>query len=266
MAELSFVGLGLGDERGISREALDVLGRAERVFAEEYTATAPAGTLDRLARELGRPIERLTRSELEGEQSVLDALGASARVALLVVGDPFTATTHVALRLAVERAGHGWRYVPAASILTAAAGFLGLQHYRFGRTVSLPLPEPGFEPTSPIEQIRGNRDRGLHTLVLLDLRPVEGRFLTADRAIRVLRERDPSGSVLPGEASLAVAARVGRPDAAGWVGRLDELAAVDFGPPPHVLVVLAPTLHFEESAALARYAIDGRVTITRDSA
>ncbi|HTT14842.1 MAG TPA: diphthine synthase [Thermoplasmata archaeon] len=255
MAELWFVGLGLSDERGLSREAEAALRSAEVVFAEEYTAVAPEGTLDRLAAALGRPIERLDRPLLESERPILDALARHGRVALLVVGDPFAATTHVALRLAAERAGHDWRYVPAASILSAAAGFLGLQHYRFGRTVSLPLEEPGFAPTSPLEQIAGNRARDLHSLLLLDLRPTEGRFLTADRALGILRARDPLAVHLPGDARAAVVARVGRSDAAGFYGSIDALAVRSFGAPPHAIVVLAPTLHFEEEAALARYAV-----------
>ncbi len=254
MAELWFVGLGLDDERGLSRRALDVL-RTSEVFVEEYTAVASPGALDRLARELGRPIRPLRRAELEAETPLLEALGRSARVALLVVGDPFAATTHVALRLAAERAGHTWRYLPNASILVAAAGFLGLMHYRFGRTVSLPLPSPGFSPSSPLEQIAGNRSRNLHTLVLLDLAPEEGCYLRAEVALALLREKDPDGRVLGEDAPIAVAARVGRDDAAGFFGPFRALRTVDFGPPLHTLVVVAPELHFQEEAALARFRV-----------
>jgi diphthine synthase len=253
MGELWFVGLGLSDERGLSDRAREVLARAGEVFAEEYTATAPAGTLDRLERALGHAVTRLDRPLVESERPILDALDRAGSVALLVVGDPFAATTHVALRLAAERAGHDWRYVPAASILTAAAGFLGLMHYRFGRTVSLPLPAPGFEPTSPLEQIAGNRTRGLHTLVLLDLRPEEGRYLTAAEGLTLLRERDRSAAVLPVGSPVGVVARVGRDDVEGWFGPLEGLADVDFGPPPHTVVVPAPELHFEEEAAVRRF-------------
>ena len=157
---------------------------------------------------------------------MLDALARHARVALLVVGDPFAATTHVALRLAAERAGHTWHYVPNASILTAAAGYLGLMHYRFGRTVSVPLPEPGFAPRSMIDQISGNLDRGLHTLVLLDLRPGEGRYLTAPEALRTLSERDPDHVVLRPEspwrwppASGAIRPPAGTGRSASWSTR-----------------------------------------------
>ena len=253
MGDLAFVGLGLADERGLSARAWDALRAAEEVFAEEYTAVAPAGTLDRVGEQLHRRVQRLDRSRLESEAPILEALARSARVALIVVGDPFGATTHLALRLAAERAGHTWSYVPNASILTAAAGFLGFMQYRFGRTVSLPFPAPGFAPRSPLEQVAGNRERGLHTLLLLDLQPDAGRFLTANEALALLRAQDPAGAVVPADAAVAVAARVGRDDAAGWYGPWDELARREFGPPMHVVVVPAPELHFEEEAALARY-------------
>jgi diphthine synthase len=253
VAELVFVGLGLGDERGLSAAAWEQLRAADEVFAEEYTAVAPEGTVDRISATLGRRVQRLDRAALESERPILDALARSPRVALLVVGDPFAATTHVAARLAAERAGHRWGYVPNASILTAAAGWLGLMHYRFGRSVSLPFPSPGFEPRSPLEQIAANRERGAHTLLLLDLRPEEDRFLTADAALGLLRRLDPTGAVVPPQADIAVAARVGRADAAGWFGPFAELERERFGPPMHVVVVPAPELHFEESAALERF-------------
>ncbi|MFY9717164.1 MAG: diphthine synthase [Thermoplasmata archaeon] len=252
MGELAFVGLGLDDERGLSARALDALRGAGTVFAEEYTAVAPAGTLERVARAIGQPVRRLDRPLVESEAPIVEALGRG-NVALLVVGDPFAATTHVALRLAAERAGHSWRYLPNASILTAAPGFLGLMPYRFGRTVSLPFPEPRYEPKSPVEQIGANRSRDLHTLVLLDLRPEEGRFLTATAALGILRERDPSGNVIGERDPIVVAARVGRDDAAGFFGEFARMRVTDFGPPMHAVVVPALSLHFEEAAALERY-------------
>jgi len=254
MAELVFVGLGLDDERGLSSRAWEALRASDEVFAEEYTASAPDGTLDRISASLHRRVQRLDRAALESEAPILEALGRSPRVALLVVGDPFAATTHVALRLAAEGAGHTWSYLPNASVLSAAAGWLGLMPYRFGRPVSLPFPAPGFAPTSPLEQIAANRERGLHTLLLLDLRPEEGRYLDAGAALGLLRERDPDGRYLPRGTRVAVAARVGRSDAAGATGTIEELARTDFGPPMHAIVVLAPELHFEETAALARLA------------
>jgi diphthine synthase len=253
MAELWFVGLGLGDESDLSHRGEEALRRCDRIFAEEYTAVLEPGALDRLAKELARPIERLGRAEVESEHAILEALERSARVGFLTTGDPFAATTHVALRLAVERAGHAWRYVPNASIFTAAAGFLGLTAYRFGRTVSLPFPAPGFAPTSPLVEIGKNRSIGAHTLVLLDLDPTEGRFLRADEAIRILLERDPDGATLDPAKEIAVVARVGSPSADAWVAPAREMVRMDFGPPLHALVIPAPELHFAENEALSRY-------------
>ena len=178
---------------------------------------------------------------------------------LLVAGDPFVATTHVALRVAVERWGHAWRYIPGATVLSAVPSLLGLQHYRFGRTVSLPFPEPNFAPSSPLELIRRNRASDAHTLVLLDLRPEERQFLTAGRAIRILRELDRGEPPLfPDGTMLGVVARVGRSDAAAWFGPAELLERTPFGDPPHAVVVPAPTLHFEEEAAVARWRLPGR--------
>lgn len=255
MGELWFVGLGLGDERGLSLAALDVLRSSGEVLAEQYTSAAPEGTLARLGERIGRPVVLLGRAEVEAERRILDALARYPRVAFVVVGDPFAATTHVALRLAAERAGHTWRYLPNASILTAAAGFLGVMHYRFGRTVSLPFPSPGFVPASPIEQIAGNRSRDLHTLVLLDLSPDAPRYLSAGEALALLRERDPAGRAIPDDARIGIVSRVGRDDARGFYGTFQRLRSADLGPPMHALVVLAPRLHFEEEEALARYRV-----------
>jgi diphthine synthase len=260
MGELAFVGLGLSDERGLSERAREALGSSGVVFAEEYTAVASPGTLDRLGALLGTPVQRLGRSLVESETVILDALAGHARVSLIVVGDPFAATTHVALRIAAERAGHTWTYFPNASILTAAAGFLGLMHYRFGRTVSLPLPAEGFAPTSPLEHVGANRGRNLHTLVLLDLRPEEGRFLTAGPALALMRERDPDGRWVADHDRIGVVARVGRAEANAWVGSFARLRSIDFGPPMHAIIVFAPTLHFEEEAAVRRYLVPEEVS------
>ncbi|MCI4322590.1 MAG: diphthine synthase [Thermoplasmata archaeon] len=255
MSVLWFVGLGLAGPQEIPPRVRQLTAEAGAVFAEEYTSRVSPGTMDALEREVGRPIVRVDRSALEAEGLVREALHHHAQVVLLVAGDPFVATTHVALRVAAESWGHEWRYVPGATVATAVPGFLGLQQYRFGRTVSIPFPEPNFTPRSPRDAIGRNRSAGLHTLVLLDLRPDLDRYLTANEALRILIEQDASfpPPLFPPEQPVAVAARVGRDDAAGWFGPIEALSRADFGPPLHALVVPALPLHFEEAAALVRF-------------
>jgi diphthine synthase len=245
MGELVFVGAGLGDESDISPRARRRLQEARVIFAESYTSLLPDEMLDRLSHEIDRPIVRLDREALESGAPVLAALRGAPSVALLVGGDPFAATTHVALRLQAEEAGHSWTYLPNASVLTAAPSFLGLMHYRFGRTVSLPFPEPHFAPRSPLDAIERNREGNLHTLVLLDLRPGQDRFFPPQEAVRML----PTAP----DQRIAVVARVGTPLAQAWYGTTAELDPVDLGPPLHCLVVPAPELHFQEEAALQRF-------------
>lgn len=255
MGELWFVGAGLGDERDLSLRALDTLKGCDRLFAEEYTALLAPGSLDRLAAMVGRPVERLDRAAVESGEPILRALAARQRTALLVAGDPFVATTHVALRVAAEQAGHVWRYLPNASVGTAAAGLLGLQSYRFGRTVSVPFPAEGFAPTSPVEMIAANRAARLHSLVLLDLRPSEGRFLTAGEALRVLKDRDREGRLFTDDTPVAAVARLGSESATAVYGPLARVARYDLGPPLHAVVIPAEPLHFEEEAAVRRWRI-----------
>jgi diphthine synthase len=256
VGELLFIGLGLGDERDLSPRARDWVRGAARVFAEEYTSRLRPGSLERLAAELGRPIERLGREAAEAGDPLWEALAGEGPVALLVVGDPFVATTHVALRVEAERRGHRWRYLPGATVLTAVPSLLGLMHYRFGRTVSLPFPSPGFAPTSPVEAIGRNRAADLHTLVLLDLDPVGPRHLAPTEALDLLAERDRADPpTLPVTAELAVVARAGTEDARAWWGTRAALRLLDFGPPLHSLVLPAPRLHFEEEAAVARWRV-----------
>jgi len=253
MGELWFIGAGLGDERDLTLRGMEVLRSCSAVYAEEYTALLAPGSLDRLAAAVGRPIHRLDRGAVEAGAEILEALRTNPRVGFLVTGDPFVATTHVALRVEIETAGHRWRYLPNASVGTAAAGLLGLQSYRFGRTVSMPFPAPGFAPTSPLQGIQGNRSLGLHTLVLLDLRPSEGTFLSAREALRLLGERDPEGRVLGPTAPAAAVARLGTDTAQAVYGTRTAVEGFDLGPPLHAVIVPSEPLHFEEEAAVRRW-------------
>ena len=243
MGELWFIGAGLYGRAG-PLEPCDgdpalLLGGVRRGSTRASSRPVHAA---RLAREIGLLGGRvLSRTELEGERAVLDVLATSERVALLVPGDPFAATTHLSLRESALDAGHTWRYLPNASVATAAAGFLGLMSYRFGRIASLPLPEPRFAPTSPLETIRTNRSAGLHTLLLLDLRPSERKFLLASDALRILAERDPSGEILSLDAEVAVVARLGSETARGWFGVRRDLELAEFGPPLHAVADPPPS-------------------------
>lgn len=162
---LYLIGLGLNDEGDVPVKAIAALQRCDEVYAELYTS-AWKGDLGELEKETGKRIQVLQREHVESNSLIERA--ADRSVALLVPGDPLTATTHIDLLARARRAKIEVKVIHASSIYTAIAES-GLQLYKFGRTTTIPRPEPGFEPTSPYEIIAENKKAGLHTLVLLDI-------------------------------------------------------------------------------------------------
>ncbi len=253
MGELVFVGLGLHDEKGITLRGLEEARAADVVFAEFYTSALLGTRLAAVETLVGKPIRRLSREQVEAAIVILDA-AKDHRVALLVAGDPMVATTHVDLRIRAAATGISTRIVHGVSIQSAAAGALGLQAYKFGRTTTVPFPAHGFHPTSPLDPIRENRRAGLHTLVLLDLRE-DGTFLDPKEAIASLLEmaKAVSASEFGPDTLVCVLSQVGSPEARIVSGRAADLTKKDLGPPLHCLVVPG-ALHFLEKDALVAFA------------
>ena len=93
-------------------------------------------------------------------------------VSFLVVGDPFCATTHSDLYLRCVEEGVKVEVIHNASIVSAV-GCCGLMVYRFGEIVSLPFFSENWRPYSFYDKVKNNREKGLHTLVLLDIKVKE---------------------------------------------------------------------------------------------
>ncbi len=252
MGELVFIGLGLHDEKDITLRGLEEARAADVVYAELYTSGLAGTSLASIERLVGQPIRKLTRGDIEDGRTILEA-ASRQKVAFLVVGDPMAATTHVDLRLRASSAKIPTRIVHGVSILTAAAGALGLQGYKFGRTTTIPFATPGFEPTSPLEAVLANLRAGLHSLLLLDLRE-DGTFLTPLEAIEsLLRMAASVGTAEFGPKTFAcVLGRVGSPDVRIQSGPIGSLGSRDLGPPLHCLVIPA-ALHFLEKESLIAF-------------
>lgn len=255
---LVLVGLGLDDERGITLKGLDETKAAETVFAEFYTSALRQGSIERLERIVGKRIQVLGRKQVEDGKDLLEACKRGT-VVLLVAGDPMTATTHVDLRLRAHMVGISTSVVNGASVFTSAAGLLGLQHYKFGRTTTLPFSQEGFSPTSPYDVLCENLSRGLHTLLLLDIDADGGRYMTANEGLRSLADMESrvGKGVVKDDLLVCVVSRAGSDDCVVMAGDLVKLCAVDFGPPLHTIVVPG-RLHFMEEEALREFAGLGR--------
>ena len=166
---LLLVGMGPGSVGAMTIEAVEAAAAATHRRYEAYTALWPDDELNLLEQTIG-PIQRVMRPEVEQPEDLF-ALASTSLVALLVVGDPLQATTHVDLQLQAAEAGIECRVFHGISITTLVTGAIGLSNYRFGRQTTLTYPYGGWVATSPLETIIVNRYTGLHTLALLDLDP-----------------------------------------------------------------------------------------------
>ncbi|PSP79906.1 diphthine synthase [Halobacteriales archaeon QS_4_69_225] len=263
---LTLVGLGLYDERSITVRGRDALRAADRVFAEFYTSTLAGATVADLEAEHGVEIEVRDREGVERNPEPILAAAEAGDAVFLTAGDTMISTTHVDLRLRTARRGIDTRVVHGTTAEAAAASLCGLQNYRFGKATTLPFPwAHGGEgvPDSVVETVERNRERGLHTLVFLDIKVGTGpsgpdpdfeEYMTADRAAGLLA--DEVGGV-----AVAVA-RAGGPDPVVVADELSALAGRSFGAPLHLLVVPGD-LHVVERDALAEL-VDGPADVLPD--
>ena len=166
---LILIGMGPGTIAAMTKEAISAAKSADFRRYEAYTALWPDDELAALEQIIG-PIEKIMRPEVENPKEIL-SLAKDYVVAVLVVGDPLQATTHVDLQLQASEMGISCEVVHGISITNLVTGAIGLSNYKFGRQTTLTYPYSGWIATSPLEVIAVNRVMGLHTLALLDLDP-----------------------------------------------------------------------------------------------
>lgn len=246
--------MGLHDAKDISLKGAEAARSCDEVFAEEYTSTLMGSGWNDVEEVLGREVRVLSREELEEKDLVVEAAVSGKDVAFLVVGDPLTATTHQEVRVRALEQDIPVEIIFGASIATAVPALTGLSWYKFGRTVTIPYTDLGQPPASPYEQAAGNLAAGLHTLILLDIRPPV--YMTANEAIDYLleisRRKEGDGEETPihDGTTAAVVARAGSNECTVRTGTLAELRTMDFGPPLHALAIPGH-MHFMEERMLA---------------
>ncbi|MBT5736373.1 MAG: diphthine synthase [Euryarchaeota archaeon] len=166
---LLLVGMGPGRISSMTIEAKNAAKSADFRRYEAYTALWPADELAKLEEDIG-DIKMVMRPEVESPTELLD-LAKTHLVALLIVGDPLQATTHVDIQLQALEAGINCVVFHGISITTLVTGAVGLSNYRFGRQTTITYPYGGWVATSPLEVIAANIFQNQHTLALLDLDP-----------------------------------------------------------------------------------------------
>jgi diphthine synthase len=242
---LTLISIGLTDHTDLSQRALQAAHDCDTLYAELYTMILDTDTR-RLSETIGKPVKGLPRGRLEEDSSTLIEEAQHRNIGVLVGGDALTATTHISLLLEAAKSGVKTRVVHGSSILTAVAE-AGLSPYKFGRTVTLPLPEKA-PPDTILSTLRENREHGLHTLVLLDLDTVNREAHTINRAIGILLDAHQPESYNEDTLTVGVA-RLGWEDQEIKADSAKNLTGHLFGDPPHALIVPG-RLHFHEKEAL----------------
>src|SRR3989344_7106762 len=115
---LYLVGLGLSDEKDITLRGLEAVKKCSKVYLENYTSLLQCSkeVLEKLT---GKKIILADRTQTENQSDEIIAEATKTDVALLVVGDPFAATTHINYLLDCKKKNVDIKIIHNASILTA---------------------------------------------------------------------------------------------------------------------------------------------------
>jgi len=251
------IGIGLGDAKDITVKGLEIVKSSKRVYLEAYTSILSVGK-EVLESYYGREVILADRDMVEqSSDNLMDGADVDD-ISFLVVGDPLGATTHTDLILRAVEKNIPYSVVHNASIMNAI-GCCGLQLYNYGETVSIVFWDDNWKPESFYDKILINRERGMHTLCLLDIKMKEQtienlmkgrpiyeppRFLSASQAsqqlLEIVEKRESStksDADLTANTVCVAVARVGASDQKICTATLKDMSQLDMGPPLHSMVI-----------------------------
>lgn len=235
---LYLIGLGLHDERDITVKGLEAIKACKKVYLETYTSKLNTAQQN-MEKLYGKKITAIPRSFVEEDAQKLLAEAKKEDIALLIIGAPLAATTHIDVFLEAKKQNIPVEVIENASVLTAI-GITGLFLYKFGRTTTIPFNNEKI--TSPYNIVMTNQKHKLHTLCLLDIQ--ENRMMTAREGLDYLMKQG-----LKKETVVVACGALGAPDPEIKVGKAKDIAIKRF---PQCLIIPAD-LHFKEEEALGSW-------------
>lgn len=228
---LYLIGLGL-DVKGISKQGLEAVGKASKVYLESYTSDFPY-SIDGLEKIIKKKVEIISRERVENLSLIDEAKDMD--IALLVYGSPLSATTHIILIQEAKKRGIECNIIHAGSILDGVAES-GLQLYKFGKIASI----PNFEAESFIKVIKDNLKINAHSLILIDI------GLEFDEVINRLQEVLNKNEIKIDK--LVVCSRLGTKDSKIYYNNINKLREFYIKKP--YCIIIPGKLHFIEKDVL----------------
>ena len=232
---LYLVGLGL-NEHGYSKEAYEVISKAEKVYIDTYTIEFPYEISALVSQFKGKKFVAAGREFVEGLKFIEEAKNRD--VVLLVYGSPLVATTHTAIVKEAFDKKIKIKIIHAGSILDAVAE-TGLQPYKFGKTTSL----PNFPADSYLDTVKENLKVNSHTLILVDIGMDFGKALSKIE-MDAKKKKVKLGKIV-------VCSRLGLKDSEISYEQISKLKNKKFKAP--FCVIIPSELHFMEKEFLESF-------------
>ena len=245
---LWFVGLGISGTRSIPIEVVKIIQEADFVYLEAFTSPISKQHEDEIKNMVNGSFKIAKRWLVEDGQEILKTSKSSTAV-LLSYGDPYVATTPIELRTRAKLENIETNTIHSASAITSMTGEAGLQFYKVGRMVTIMNEKKS--TITPYTAIFKNLTQGLHSIILLEYNHDENYFLDPKDAISNLLdvEKEQKRNVLNNDTFAIIASRIGFKTQKIISGKFSNLLKVDFGEPPHS-VIITGKLHFTESDAI----------------
>jgi len=237
------IGIGLSDEKDITVKGLEAVKSCEHIYLENYTNSLSV-PVEKLEEFYGKKIILADRDLVEKSSDEILGKSKENNVAFLVIGDIFAATTHTDLLLRARKKEIKVNFIHNASVLNAV-GVVGLELYKYGKVTSIPFNYQNIN--TPINVLKDNQSLGMHTLFLLDLDPLNNKFLTINECCKYLISKGVDENTL----ALGCAA-LGNEQKEIKIGTLNELSNYNFSKYPQCFVIPG-NLHFIEEEAIQQW-------------
>jgi diphthine synthase len=248
---LWFIGLGISGLEGISSNALKILKNSNMIYFENFTSPIGKHELKKIKKFVNGKMMVTPRWMVEDGKAILsDAM--TKNIVLLSYGDPYVATTHIELRTRAKNEKIKTKTIHGASAITSLIGECGLHHYKIGRPVTIMRELQSL--TTVYYTIYENLLKGSHSLLIVEYDSDTNFFLDPkDALINLLGiEKEQKRNVIDNSVFAIVASRIGARNQGIISGRLSTLANIDFGKPPHTIIIPG-RLHFTEHDAIKAF-------------
>jgi len=239
--------IGLGLEKGdMTVKGFEALKSCKTIFLETYTNVISEdyiSEIEKIAKKAKAKVVLADRKMVEESNEIINQANKN-KVALLVSGDPLSATTHIEILMRAKKENIKVKIIHSVSIFTAIAE-TGLQLYKFGKTGSIAKWQPSFRPESFYDIIKENKMIGAHTLLLIDI------GLSVHEALEYIDSIAKTRDSAMLEEEMMIFEKAGTEDSRITIGKIPHFLKKKFALP--ACIIIPGKLHFMEQDMLEKH-------------